>query len=360
MPRRPFRSLALMLIASSSALACRGKTQPSDAGRELRLWPGVAPGSAGLVLHETVTERSQDPRVHDRAITGILEPTLTVYVPERPNGSALIVAPGGSYLREAWDKEGVDTARWFTEKGVSVFLLKYRLPAEGHQNRADVPLQDGQRAVRVVRSRAAAFGLHPSRIGVMGFSAGGHLASTLASKFDAKVYEPVDPADSVSARPDFVILLYPVVSMEDPIAHMDSRRALLGTSPSDDLSVAYSADHNVTPQNPATLLILASDDRAVAPENALRFYRALTGASVSAELHVYEHGGHGFAFRSPKDSPAEGWAELAWEWMTRRWPRAQHARPRSSPVTRSLFLTHDGLPERLEGGHVGCRHVFDT
>jgi acetyl esterase/lipase len=322
MPRL-WRHFARLLFAAGLLLSCHrnasNESKPTKGeASELRLWPGVAPGSLGLELKEVATERSLNPQQHDRAITGVLKPSLTPYLPEHPNGSALIVAVGGAYVREAWDKEGVDTARLFVSQGVTVFLLKYRLPGEGHQHRSDVPLQDGQRAVRLVRARAASFQLDPARIGVMGFSAGGHLASLLGSKFADKVYDPVDAADNLSARPDFVILLYPVVSMEDPIAHALSRRSLLGENPSEQARIAYSADRAVTRNNPATLLILAGDDSAVLPENSLRYYRALSAAGVSAELHVYERGGHGFALRSPKGSAVDGWGELAAKWMSRR------------------------------------------
>jgi acetyl esterase/lipase len=261
---------------------------------------------------------ANNPELRDRAITGIGAPSLTAYLPKRPNGSALIVAPGGAYLREAWDKEGVDTARWFVNKGVSVFLLKYRLPGEGHERRSDVPLQDAQRAVRLLRARAASFHLDPARIGMVGFSAGGHLASMAASRFADKVYEDVDAADALSARPDFSILLYPVVSMEDPVAHEGSRRALLGDAPSEQARLKYSTDRQVTAANPPTLLILAADDRAVLPENALRYYRALIAAGVSVELHIYERGGHGFGLRTPPGAAVEGWPDLALQWLKRR------------------------------------------
>jgi acetyl esterase/lipase len=308
----------LVFFVLFALVACRAKAVVTDKTSEFPLWPGNAPGSAGLALTEVVSERSKDPALHDRAITGISKPSLTAYSPQRPNGAALIVAPGGSYLREAWDKEGVDTARWFVKRGVTVFLLKYRLPAEGHQARSDVPLQDAQRAVRLVRERASAFRVDARRIGVMGFSAGGHLASLLASRFDEKVYEPLDAVDRVSARPDFLILLYPVVSMEGPIAHAGSRRALLGESPSEALLLAKSADRQVSRANPPTLLLLAADDQAVSPENSLRYFRALRDAGVSAELHVYESGGHGFGMRSPKGAPAEGWPELSLSWLKRQ------------------------------------------
>lgn len=315
------RHFARVLVAFSLLSACHAKAPAKRASAEpaeLALWPQAAPGSEGLALKETITERSKNPGQRDRAITGVLKPSLTAYLPERANGSALIVAVGGAYVREAWDKEGVDTAAFFTKKGVSVFLLKYRLPGEGHQHRSDVPLQDAQRAVRWVRSRAESYHVDPARIGVMGFSAGGHLASSLGSRFADKVYTATDAADDFSARPDFVILLYPVVSMEDPIAHATSRLALLGESPSEAARMAYSSDRSVTAANPATLLILAGDDTAVLPENSLRYYRALVAAGVSAELHVYERGGHGFALRSPPGSAVEGWAELAAKWMSRR------------------------------------------
>jgi acetyl esterase/lipase len=284
-------------------------------GQVIPLWPGPAPGSARVTREEKIEDRSQDPAHPDRVVTGITKPTLTAFVPAKPNGSALIVASGGGYQREVIDKEGIEVARVFAPKGTTVFLLKYRLPDEGHENGRDVPLQDGQRAVRVVRVNAGRWGIDPARIGVMGFSAGGHLAAFLGARFAAKVADPVDEIDRASARPDFLILMYPVVSMEDGFAHGGSKRALLGTSPGKDLVAAYSADQQVGKTAPRTLLVLADDDAAVLPENSIRYYQALKRAGVPAELHILAQGGHGFGIRKAAGLPVGNWPNLVWTWM---------------------------------------------
>jgi acetyl esterase/lipase len=311
--------------------------------QEIPLWPGIAPGSGAVKLVEKLVDRSRDaarPDQHgdpgrvpkpsrdatqpakpagsarDRYVTGISRPSLTAYLPDKPNGASLIVAPGGGYVREVIDKEGIEVARHFAAKGLTVFVLKYRLPCEGHAKATDVPLQDAQRAVRSVRANAAAWKLAPARIGILGFSAAGHLASTLATRFGAKAYEPIDQVDALSARPDFVILMYPVISMEDGVAHAGSRTALLGARPAPALIAEHSTDLHVSADGPPTLLMLAGDDTSVPPENSLRYYQALRRASVPAELHVYAKGGHGFAMRLPADAPAAAWPDTAWAWMT--------------------------------------------
>jgi acetyl esterase/lipase len=289
---------------------------PSISERDpILLWPDSAPGSGRLALMETVTERSTDRTKPDRIVTGITQPTLTPFLPAHPNGAALIVASGGGYVREVLDKEGSEVARWFAPRGITVFLLKYRLPGEGHDQRSDVPLEDAERAVRVVRSNAAQFGLDPSRVGVMGFSAGGHVAASLGSRFADKVYEAVDEVDAQSDRPDYLILLYPVISMEEPLAHGSSRRALLGDSPAPEAVATYSADKTVGPFAPPTLLILADDDQSVPPENSIRYYEALHRAGVPAELHIFQQGKHGFGIRAAQGMPVASWPEVAWKWM---------------------------------------------
>jgi acetyl esterase/lipase len=277
------------------------------------VWPATAPGSAGLKLIETVVDRSTDPARPDRVVTGVSNPTLTAFLPAKPNGASLIVAPGGGYVRQVTDKEGNEIARRFNGVGVTVFVLTYRLPSEGHQNAADVPVQDAQRAVRRVRASAAKWKLDPARVAFMGFSAGGHLASSLATRFAAKTYEPVDRADSLSARPDAVILMYPVTSMDDAIAHQGSRNALLGQNPGKDRVVAYSTELHVASDSPPTLLVVAGDDPLVV--HSLRYYQALLAAKVPAELHVFMQGGHGFALRLPQDHPTASWPELARGWL---------------------------------------------
>ena len=260
-------------------------------------------------------ERSGDVKKPDRAVRGIRSPTLTAFLPKQANGASLIIAPGGGYVREVIDKEGSEIAGWFAEHGVTVFVLKYRLPGEGHAHASLVPLQDAQRAVRLVRAEAAAWHLDPARIGFLGFSAGGHVAASLATQFARKVYEPVDASDSLSARPDFLLLLYPVISMQEPIAHQGSKGALLGAHPSAADVALHSCELHVQSSSPPTFLALADDDHSVLPENSLRYYQALTRAGVPAELHVFLRGGHGFALRGTAEEASRHWPELAWHWL---------------------------------------------
>ncbi len=305
--------LGLTLIA---ALGTRSaQATPLREQAELSLWPGSAPGSARLTVAETVEERSSDAKNPDRAVHGIRTPTLTAFLPRQANGASIVIAPGGGYVREVIDKEGSEIAAWFTARGVTVFVLKYRLPGEGHEHGSSVPLQDAQRAVRLVRAQAAEWQLDPVRIGFLGFSAGGHVAASLATQFARKVYEPVDVSDGASARPDFVLLLYPVISMQSAIAHQGSKSALLGSHPSAADVALHSCELHVTAASPATFLALADDDRSVVPENSLRYYEALKRARVRAELHVFLQGGHGFALRGSPDDASRHWPDLAWQWL---------------------------------------------
>jgi acetyl esterase/lipase len=305
--------LALALVATLVTRGARAAALQQAA--ELPLWPGVAPGSEQVTVSETVEDRSTDAKKPDRAVHGIRTPTLTAFVPKQPNGASLIIAPGGGYVREVIDKEGSEIASWFAERGVTVFVLKYRLPGEGHAHASFVALADAQRAVRLVRSQAASWQLDPARIGFLGFSAGGHVAASLATQFARKVYEPLDPSDALSARPDFLLLLYPVISMQEPIVHQGSKHALLGAHPSAADVALHSCELHVTNASPPTFLALADDDHAVLPENSLRYYQALKRAQVRAELHVFLHGGHGFALRGPPEEASRHWPELAWQWL---------------------------------------------
>ncbi len=279
-------------------------TAPQSAPEEILLWPSGAPGSEGLALVEHVDERPLVNGRRNRAVSGITRPSLTRFTPAKPDGSALIVIPGGGYVREAIDKEGTAVAAWFSERGVSAFVLKYRLPSEGHANARDVPLLDAERAMRLVREHAAAWQLDPKRIGVLGFSAGGHLAAQLGN------------TRNVTARPNAAILLYPVISLEDPIAHPGSRDALLGRNAGADLQRRYSSDHGVHASNPPTLLIWANDDASVSPENSVRLCRALERAGVSVAAYPLAVGGHGFGLGAP-GSVASAWTEYAWHWFQR-------------------------------------------
>ncbi|GAB2890399.1 alpha/beta hydrolase [Uliginosibacterium flavum] len=284
--------------------------------QEIPLWPDVPPGSAGVQLTETIEERSPDVAAFmDRAITGISRPALTAYVPARPNGTSVVLAPGGGYIRVVLDKEGIEIAEWLNTFGITVFILKYRLPGEGHASRSDVPLQDAQRALRLVRANAAAWRLAPDKVGAMGCSAGGHVIGALATLFAKSVYKPVDAVDAVSARPDFVSLLYPVITMDVRWAHPGSREKLLGDNPSEALVKAWSCEEQVGPDMPPCFICHAADDASVPVENAVNFYNRLHHQRIPAALHVFESGGHGHGIRLAKGKPVERWTELFADWL---------------------------------------------
>lgn len=297
----------LVLLAAETSADPPGATPLP--GEEILLWPGEAPGSEGLPLHETLTERSRDPDHHDRIFTNVLQPSLRVLRPAAANGTAVIVAPGGGYQRVVIDKEGLDIAEWLNGLGVTAFVLKYRLPGEGHAAPADVPLQDVQRAMRVLRSRAEALGIYPERIGIIGFSAGGHLAGSLAAYHGSRVYAPVDEADGHSARPDFVILVYPVVGDDfvepDALARYPELRKVVSRYP---LITGVSKD------GPPTFLVHAADDASWHAEGSVRLFEALRAVGVPAEIHVFQNGGHGFGIRNA-EGPVARWPMLCGEWM---------------------------------------------
>lgn len=302
-------ALALLLATGVASAA------PLADGQEIRLWEGAAPGSEKLALNEVVTERSKDPALHDRAYTAIQNPTLTAYLPAKANGTVLLIMPGGAYARVVTDKEGADIARAVNARGVTAFVLKYRLPGEGHADRQNVPLQDAQRAMRVIRANAGEWKLDTARVGAIGMSAGGSLAATLGTQYAKASYAPRDAADRLSARPDFLGLLYPVVSMTDALTHAQSRELLLGSAtPSAALIAEFSAEQHVSKDTPPTFLACANDDGSVPPENSVAFYRALRAAGVPAELHVFRVSGHGFGIRGAKEAAAE-WPNLFMAWM---------------------------------------------
>ena len=282
----------------------------------LEIWPdGVGPGSEKSPAALTVTERSKVAFWPDRIVTGITRPNLTAFVPDKPNGTAVIVAPGGAYARIVLDKEAAEMARWLNPYGVTVLLMQYRLPAEGHVNGKDVPLQDAQRALRFVRQHAKEWNLDASKIGFLGASAAGHMGASLGAQFDKKVYELKDDTDKLSARPDFLMLLYPVVSMDDKITHLESRDNLLGKTPSAQLIKEYSADLNVKPDSPRTFIVLAEDDPAVSPQNGVNYHNALKKAGVPTVLYSFKEGGHGFGIRDARQLPVSNWPNLAADWL---------------------------------------------
>ena len=308
--------LAVSISAVSLAAGMAGAA-PLKTRDVIALWPatGTGPGSENSPAQLTVTERSKIAYWPDRIVTGITKPNLTAFVPDRPNGTAVIVAPGGAYSRIVLDKEAAEMARWLNPLGVTVFLMQYRLPAEGHVNGRDVPLQDAQRAIRVVRQNAAEWNIDPNRIGMLGASAAGHMAASLGASFAKKVYEPIDATDSLSARPDFLILLYPVIKMDTKLTHMETRTNLLGKDPSDELIKAYSPDLHVSKDSPKTFIVLANDDSAVPAQNGTFYVEALKRVGVAAQLHAFAEGEHGFGIRDTRQLPVSNWPNLAADWM---------------------------------------------
>ena len=238
-----------------------------------------------------------------------MQPTLEIYRPASPNGAAVIVAPGGGYQRVVIDKEGRDTAAWLNSIGVTAFVLKYRLPDEGHEHGRDVPLQDAQRAVRIVRAHATAWGLDAARVGFLGYSAGGHLAASVAFFADRVVYTPVDTADALSARPDFVILGYAVAGNKGP------RPATLeGLTPRQQLLWEYRIEVTTGAKYLPGFLLQAGDDPAVNSLDAVAIYSALKYARTAAELQLFRRGDHGFGIRDAQ-GPSSRWPAFCADWL---------------------------------------------
>ena len=241
---------------------------------ELPLWPNGAPNNNKLAG----TEQGRN----NGGVSNVTEPTLTVYPAPHPNGMAIIMCPGGGYSGLAMNHEGHDMASWFNTQGITYAVLKYRMP-NGHN---EVPLSDAEQAIRMVREHAAEWSVNPQRVGIMGASAGGHLAASLATLYS-----------SDATRPDFQVLFYPVISMLKGVTHSGSRKNLLGETPSAELEQKYSLERQVSPQTPQTFIMLSADDAGVLPINGIGYFLALQEQKVPATLHVYPTGGHGWGFR---------------------------------------------------------------
>ena len=243
----------------------------------------------------------------------ITKPTLTVFLPpkEKANGTAVVICPGGGYSVVAFDYEGTEVAKKFNDMGVAAFVLKYRIPdPETMVDPSIGPLQDAQRAIKMVRESAKQYNINPDKIGIMGFSAGGHLASTEGTHFNKPV---IANTSNTSLRPNFMILIYPVISFTDSIAHMGSRNQMIGKNPSPEKVKEYSNELQITSNTPPTFLVHASDDGGVKVQNSITFYLALVKNNVPAEMHIYETGGHGFGMKQKNKN--EFWMERCKNWM---------------------------------------------
>ncbi|RJG21273.1 alpha/beta hydrolase [Massilia cavernae] len=297
----------LMKAVGASLLAAAAPSLSAATAHVIPLWPEGVPGARP----DLGPERTDD----DGRTTNITEPSLTVYpaATDRANGTAVIVCPGGGYTRLATRREGEQYAQWLGTLGITSFVLKYRQSEFGHP----APLRDVLRAVRLVRSQAARYGVRPDRIGVMGSSAGGHLAASAGILFGHPLGRTGVELDTVSARPDFVVLMYPVIAMEGPAVHAGSRKSLLGASPDAAAVQLMSLERQVTKAMPPTLLIHTQADQAVPVENSILFYQALTRAGVPAEMYLFEHGAHGMGMRDGLGT-ASNWPRRAEEWLRGR------------------------------------------
>jgi acetyl esterase/lipase len=315
---RQMQIRVIALSASCAFIGCAG-TQPapstatSPATAQARplvaraqpavpLWVNGAPGALGTV--------------------DVDRPIITPYLPPdgRANGTAVVIFPGGGYQHLSMEKEGSDVANWLAGTGITAFVVRYRLGPTYHH---PVELGDAQRAIRIVRSRAGEWGIDPRRLGIIGFSAGGHLASTAGTHYDAGNGSSSDPIERVSSRPDFMLLLYPVITFRDTVLmHRGSRVNLIGNTPDDALVQLLSNEMQVTRDTPPTFLVHSTDDKTVPVENSIMFYQALKAKGVPAEMHIFEYGGHGFGL-APADPTLGAWTTLCEAWIRRHTKAAQ-------------------------------------
>ena len=289
----------LFFVGWIAALSGVAAAAESDKPLTVDVWPGKPPGDTGTIGEEKVLEqKTGTPQV--KRITNVTRPTLTVYRPakDKDTGAAVIIAPGGGYSILAWDLEGEEVAKWLNSIGVTGIVLKYRVPRRPDTPAGTAPpqaLMDAQRAMSLVRSKASEWGIDPHRIGMLGFSAGGHLTAWTATNSDKRVYDAVDDVDKVSCRPDFAVLCYPAYLLPKGKQEL-------------------APDIRVSKETPPTFFVHASDDKGVSPENSITMFLALKKAGVPAELHVYPTGGHGFGLR-PSEKSVSTWPARCAEWM---------------------------------------------
>lgn len=274
---------------------------------EVELWKAQIP-------NEIENESYKEIKVYEDSVLVKIKqvkiPTLTIYHPKKPNGTAVIICPGGGYQHLSVRKEGYKVAEWLNTLGITAFVLKYRLPSDCIMKDKTIgPLQDAQEAIRYVRRNASKLGINENKIGVLGFSAGGHLSATLSTRFDDDIYQH----DEISAKPNFSILIYPVISMEASIAHYNSKTNLLGKSPSQELIDSYSLEKQVHSQMSPIFLVHAADDQSVSDKNSIYYYLALKEYAVPVEIHIYHQGGHGFGLGNGKTN--QYWPNHCADWL---------------------------------------------
>jgi acetyl esterase/lipase len=306
----------IILASTMAALAPAASPASSSNKGDLELWPGGAPGGEHVTVREEIIERLPDGPMRDRFAQHVTRPLLTLFAPKTAyNGTTLLIVPGGGYVRVVIDKEGVEAADWFTQRGFAAAVLRYRLPADGWTNGADAPVHDAMRAIRLLRAQATKDGPAPQRIGIIGFSAGGHLCARLITE-PGLTYAKRDAADDLSARPDFAVLMYPVIATTGAQAHAGSAQQLQAAGVGAPDLERYSPHLNVGARTPPTMLIHAADDTSVPVENSLLMFDALRKARIRSELHVFDSGGHGFGLRSVAGKDVAAWPTLVQNWAT--------------------------------------------
>lgn len=279
----------------------------------VKIWSNAVPGALedSTYTTETIIGDDNQPRIYR-----IKDPTMDIYpAPEKDSlASAVVICPGGGYSILAIRKEGHDIAQWLNSNGISAFVLKYRLPSERiMENKSFGPLQDGLEAIRIVRRNWKKWRIDPAKIGIMGFSAGGHLASTISTHFADNVYTP---EDTTSARPDFSILIYPVISMDSSITHRGSRDNLIGKTPSSEMENQFSNEMQVGAQSPPAFMVHSFDDKSVPVENSIRYALSLKEHSIAVELHLYPNGGHGYGMAVDRGWSASDWPAACIKWLS--------------------------------------------
>lgn len=271
----------------------------------LKVWPNGAPNDNGIKEPE---EKYDGVRVRKVSVA-----ELYVFLPQKSEntGVGVVICPGGGYGILAMDHEGYDMAKWLADRGIAGIVLKYRMPNGNHE----VPSSDARQAMRIVRANAASWGINPDKIGLAGSSAGGHLASTVGTQFDLGNKNSKDILEQISCRPDFLLLLYPVITFNESFGHMGSRKNLIGETNNSELVEKYSNELHVKPQTPPTFMVLADNDKAVVPRNSIEFYMALKKNNVPAEMHIFAEGGHGFGMHK-NNIPTDNWPNLFYNWLT--------------------------------------------
>lgn len=315
--RRDILAIGAGAIAAPALAGAQGR--PDDTPRwppaeHFALWPGRPPGAPDVLPAERPTITGTPGEYRDIQLRGVARPLVGVYRPARPDGRAVLIAPGGGYEFTSQRNEGSDVALALAAFGITGFVLSYRLPGEGWRGRATVPLADAQRAMRLIRAGARRYAIDPARVGVLGFSAGGHLAGSLATQHDFMSYAAMDAADRLSPRPDFAGLMYAVSNVDAGRSHAGSRDLLLGPRPDPVMQARFAIDRNIRAGTPPLFLLHTEDDDVVPVQNSVDTFAAARAARVPVAAHFLPRGGHGFGVRLPSGEPAALWPQSFARW----------------------------------------------